>query len=259
MSKGKVVTIEDRIPKLKQKRKQKANKRLVIYISFFFLLIIGVAYIQSPLSKVSQVKITGNYNVSETEIKKLSTLSERTSFWSINVKKMTEQIEAHEQIKSATIDKKLPNTVIINVEEHKRVAYILNKEKYLPILENGQILDSVKETLAPADAPILQNWEKGEDIQEMAVELSKLPDSITNSISEIHHSPEKSDPLHITLFMNDGYEVSATVRSFSEKMSAYPSIISELDPSLKGVIYLEVVPYFKAYEREDEKEDESER
>ena len=73
-----------------------------------------------------------------------------------------------------------------------------------------------------------------------------------NSISEIHYTPKKTDHYHISLFMNDGFEVSATLRSFSEKMAHYPSIISQLDPNKKGIIDLEVGSYFKAFEPEAE-------
>ena len=46
--------------------------------------------------------------------------------------------------------------------------------------------------------------------------------------------PKETDDYRISLFMNDGFEVSATLRSFSEKMIHYPSIISQLDPKHKG-------------------------
>jgi cell division protein FtsQ len=48
--------------------------------------------------------------------------------------------------------------------------------------------------------------------------------------------------------MNDGFEVSASIKSFSGKMAHYPSIISQLDPNKKGIIDLEVGSFFKAYE-----------
>ena len=81
----------------------------------------------------------------------------------------------------------------------------------------------------------------------MIKSLENLPTEISNSISEIHYTPKKTDPYHISLFMNDGFEVSATLRSFSEKMVHYPSIISQLDPNKKGIIDLEVGSYFKAF------------
>ena len=64
--------------------------------------------------------------------------------------------------------------------------------------------------------------------------LEQLPNEVLNSISEIHYDPKKTDHYHISLFMNDGNEVSATIRTFAEKMSHYPSIISQLDPNQKG-------------------------
>ncbi|MCD8500622.1 MAG: hypothetical protein LRY71_01750 [Bacillaceae bacterium] len=41
MDKQKIVSLEDRIPKLKQQRKQRANRRLIIYLSTFFFAIVN--------------------------------------------------------------------------------------------------------------------------------------------------------------------------------------------------------------------------
>jgi len=246
MSESKVVTIEDRIPKLKQKRKQKANRRLIFTLSFFFFMILTVVYFQSPLSKVSDIHINGNENVPTEELIQLSKLNSGTSFWSVNKDNIIENINNHKEIKDITVTRKLPNIVVIDVEEFKRVAYIVDNEKYYPILENGQTLDPA-ELPSPTDAPLLINWKNDSDIVGLATELNKLPESIANSISEIHHEPKESDPSNLRLLMNNGYEVIATVRGFAEKMLDYPTVISELDPSLKGVIYLDVVPYFDQY------------
>jgi cell division protein FtsQ len=258
LEKGKVVVLEDRIPKLKQQRKQKANRRLIFYLSIFFLLLLCVIYFQSPLSNVSSITIEGNRNVSTSEIKKISGLTTKTSFWKIDNEMVEKKIEEHIEIKNAEVQKVFPNKILIKIEERKRVAYILKNAKYIPILENGMLLKNKHGDVVPADAPVLVHWKKAEDIQEMAKELKKLPNSIKNSISEIHHTPEPTDPLHITLFMNDGFEVSATVRNFAKKMLAYPSIVSKLDPTVKGVIHLEVGAYFKAYEQKGDGKSESE-
>jgi cell division protein FtsQ len=58
--------------------------------------------------------------------------------------------------------------------------------------------------------------------------------------------------------MNDGFEVRATLRTFSDKMVHYPSIISQLDPNKKGIIDLEVGSFFKAYESEGAEPSENE-
>lgn len=259
MEKGKVVVLEDRIPKLKEQRKQKANKRLIFYISIFFLLLLGVIYFQSPLSNLSGIEVEGNRHLTDGQIIKLSGLTKGTSYWKINEESITGKLEAHEEIQKAQIEKKFPHKIILTIKENRRIAYIFDQGHYYPILQNGRVLKNYKGTVLPGDAPVLFDWKNPDEIQEMAAELVKLPEAILNSISEIHHTPEKTDPLHISLFMNDGFEVSATVTDFSKKMSYYPSIAGNLDPKVKGIIHLEVGTYFEEYKKKEAKKDESKR
>jgi cell division protein FtsQ len=256
MNKGKLITLEDRIPKLKQQRRQRANRRLVIYVSVFFVLIIGILYFQSPYSHISDIVVKGNRYVLNEEIVSLSGLSNETSFWNVEKDKISKRIRTNEQIKGVTVIKKFPSIVVIDVIEQSRVGYAMNDGQYDPILEDGTILQSNKGEGIPADAPILMNWKSGSALQEMASELTIIPSAISSLISEIHHTPTETDPFHITLFMNDGREVSSTIYDFSKKIKAYPSIVSQIDPGLLGVIHLEVAYYFEAYESEIQNEQE---
>lgn len=259
MKNGKVIDIEDRIPKLKQQRRQKANKRFVIYISLFFVLVVFILYFQSPLSKVHSIDISGNVHVTNEEIIELSGVKKGTSFWSIKPEAIAEKVNEHEEVSKAVVVRKFPNQLKIVVKENTRVAYLIEGTSYYPILETGKILEKEKLENIPADAPLLFNWKQSEELQEMAAQLRLVPASILNRISEIHLTPEDSDPLHITLFMNDGHEVSATVRDFAEKIKSYPMIIDQLTEDNFGVIHLEVGSYFKAYQKAGDEEIESEQ
>ena len=92
MKQGKVITIEDRIPRLKEERKRKANRRFILYLSLFFLLILLVVYLQSPLSKVGKIDIQGNFYVSDADILKAGQITENTSFWNISKTKLNSQM-----------------------------------------------------------------------------------------------------------------------------------------------------------------------
>ncbi|WP_044893853.1 cell division protein FtsQ/DivIB [Bacillus alveayuensis] len=254
MEKKKVVVLEERVPQLKQRRRQKTNRRLIGYIVLFFILILCIIYFQSPLSNIKYLEVEGNKYVSDKEILELSGLTTRTSFWKIKDEVVKKQISSHPEIASVQLQKHFPNKVILVIKERKRVAYILDKQKFLPVLENGVVLTDVQGAV-PNGAPILVKWKKGEDIQEMVAQLIELPSHVLNAISEIHHTPTEHDYYHLTVFMNDGYEVSATVRNFAKKMSLYPSIVSQLDGNVRGVIHLEVSNYFKAYPAENEKKE----
>src|SRR5690625_7485112 len=98
MSEKNVVSIEDRIPKLKQERKKKANRRLIFYLSIFFLLVSLVVYLQSPLSNVKTINVTGNNVLSKEEIIQLSELTKQTNIWEINKRNMTDTIKTNAMV-----------------------------------------------------------------------------------------------------------------------------------------------------------------
>src|SRR5699024_6832116 len=144
MAKKKIVSIEDRIPKLKQARKKKANRRLVFYLSIFFILISVIIYIQSPLSDVKTINITGNHHVTDEKIIELALLDDSPNIWTISKKTMEKDIKGYPLIQSVNIDKKLPQTVQINVEEYDLVGYVKQSEYYVPVLENGEKISDIK-------------------------------------------------------------------------------------------------------------------
>lgn len=260
MQKGKVLTLEDRIPKLKEQRRKKANRRLILLLFMFFILIAGVIYIQSPLSQVSTVQISGNSVYEDKELVKASGISTKTNIWKIKKDKAAEQLLKLPEIKDATVKLVFPNKIHISITEHRRIAYLAKDAGFYPVMENGKILPGNKKESLSENVPVLLGFKEGKVLDEMCSSLLSLPEEIYNSISEIHYTPQKTDEFHVSLFMNDGFEVSASLRTFAEKMVHYPSIVSQLDPNVKGVIDLEVGSYFKAYEKEGEEglEEESE-
>lgn len=229
----------------------------------FFSLILLVIYFQSPLSHIKHIRVTGNSIYDKEEIIQISGITEKTNIWKVEEEVIEGKLKELPEIKSSSVKIHLPNTVEIQVDELKRIAYITKEKHYLPVMENGKILKDEKVAEIPVNAPILIGFSEGAILDMMIGELETLPEEVLNSISEIQHTPNDTDSYHITLYMNDGFEVSATLRSFSEKMAHYPSIVSQLDPEQKGIIDLEVGSYFTPYENEgaekfEEEENEGE-
>jgi cell division protein FtsQ len=252
MDKSKIVALEDRIPKLKEQRRRKANKRLIFLLLLFFTMIAIIAYVQSPLSHVKKVTVKGNELLSTNEVIESTEITKDTNIWSVRKNTIALNLQKKNVIKKAVVKIKWPNTVSIEIKERNIIAFIESDKSYYPVMENGKALKDRKVAEIPVNAPILFKFKEGSILKEMVSALEELPEEVLNSISEVHYTPKKTDQYHISLFMNDGFEVSATLRSFSEKMIHYPSIISQLDPNKKGIIDLEVGSYFKAYELEAE-------
>lgn len=245
MDDQKIVSIEDRIPKLKQRRRKKANRRLVFYLSIFFLLICIIIYLQSPLSNIKSIEVTGNIYLSDEEVIQESHLSTDTNIWAVNLQKIEQQISKHPLVQNVVVNKKLPWTIEISLTEHAKVGYFKEDNDFYPILGNGAILSSVSQL--NGDAPLLIDFKDDEYLIRMTKELNKLPKTILNLISEVHWKPVKENQNKIYLFMNDGYIVDGTIRNFAEKMQIYPSIVSQLDPDSKGIIHIGVGAYFEQF------------
>ncbi|WP_270181790.1 cell division protein FtsQ/DivIB [Alkalihalobacillus sp. CinArs1] len=257
MEDRKVVTIEDRIPTLKAQRKQRANRRLIVYLSIFFFLILLIIYFQSSLSHIRTIQVSGNHFIATKEIEKLSGLDQSVSFWNINKKEVASQIESSKEIANADVTRQFPATVNIEVTENERVAYLKKGTNYFPILQTGTILDALGKGDTPVNAPILLQWDESTELSEMAGELTKVKMSVINRISEIHYEPKENNAFNLTLFMSDGYEVRTSIRSFAERINNYPLIVKELKDKPKGVLFLNEGSWLEPYETVVEEKSES--
>ncbi|GAE91735.1 cell division protein FtsQ [Gracilibacillus boraciitolerans JCM 21714] len=241
MVQKRVVSIEERIPKLKQERRKKANKKLIFYMLIFFLLIFIVVYMQSPMSYVKHISVSGLHWVKNEEILNRSKIDESTNFWGgVQSKEIEQAIISHPQIKAVDVSKSFPNTISINVKELKHIGYVELDSKLHPILENGgELLDEVNWTSVDGEVPILSGFKDNHYLQELSDELAKLSSYVSVLISEIYWIPSDANPYKIKLYMTDGHEVESSIRNLSSTLNSYPSIVSQLDPKEEGVIKID--------------------
>lgn len=249
MEEKKVVSIEDRIPKLKEARKKKANTRLLFYLSIFFLLISIIIYLQSPLSNIKEIEVTGNKILSDDQIIELSGLAPNKNIWVINPNSVKQSIENHTLIDDIEVERKLPQSVHIDVTEHKIVGYIKEEGQYSPVLHSGIIVTNLN-IQNKGDGPLLHHFDDEEYLKRMAKELTEIPTNIFNLISEVTWEPTEKNKYKIVLYMNDGFIVHATIRNFASKMKSYPSIIAQLNPDEKGIVHMGVGTYFEKLKNE---------
>lgn len=254
---GKVVSIEDRIPKLKEQRKRKTNRRIIKLVVIFFLFLFCFAYFQSPLSRVGQITVRGNESIDKHQVIKASGLSTNNMIWALNKKEIKEKIYRLPVIKTVNIRVKFPNKIEIHLKEFKKVAIVKDKNQFYPLLENGEIVKTNVGNLQELTGPVLVNFQDENRLKMTAQQLLKMDREIRNAISEIIHSPKKTDSNRVVLYMNDGYEVHATLRTLAEKMKYYPVIVKQINPNEKGIIDLEVGLFFQSYQNSQVNDRES--
>mgnify|MGYP001375890889 CR=1 FL=1 len=247
MEEEKVVSIEDRIPKLKEKRRKKANRTLLFYLTLFFLLIAIIVYLQSPLSDIARIEIDGNQVITDEQILTYSELEIDQNIWRINTSSIEKKIASHPIVEEVQVERKLPQTVQITISEKEIVGYIKEKKHYLPVVQDGLVIKNAEIT-KPGSAPIFVNFTDELYLQRFVEELDDVSDHILTLISEIHWKPTDTNKYKVVLYMNDGFIVQATIRDFANKMNTYPSIVAQLDSKKKGIIHMDVGVYVERFE-----------
>lgn len=249
MSDKKVIQLDDRIPKLREQRRQKTNRRFVIYITLFFILILIVAYIESPLSNIKSITVSGNQYLNANQIVQASSLSKSKKVWGVNQKAIKNHLKQLPSIKSVTVHTNLVSgQVDLKVTEYQRVAYLRTKDTYKPVLANGKFMPSDDLKAIPVHAPILVGFSEDQTLSNLSEQLTQLSPSILYNISEIDFTPTSLYPNGITLYLNDGHEALADIPTLAQKMKLYPSILSNLPIGQKGIVQLRVGAYWSPAE-----------
>ncbi|WP_242144478.1 MULTISPECIES: cell division protein DivIB [unclassified Bacillus cereus group] len=255
MKNSKVIKLQDRVPKLKNQKKRNkppVNHRLILYISILFLLVLFLIYFRSPLSNIKKISVFGNHYMTDEQVMKKSGITYETSYFRVTARQAEENLKKQIEIKSVDVKKRFPNKIDIHIEEYVTIGYINKDGKLQPLLANGKTLDILPSGKLPVAAPIFEPF-KEEKMKELISELEKLTPTILRSISEIRYTPTNSNESHLTLYMNEGYEVSTTIQDFAKRMEAYPLILKQIEPGRKAFIDLEVATYFKYLDDEKKK------
>lgn len=244
------------------KKNKKASKKIKILILLFIAVGLWIYLLKSPLFQITEIKITGNKQITEAEIYELSGIRNGKNIFSIWSKIINIKLKENNYIKDVTIKKKLPGTVEINIEEREKEFQIKNEEAYIYIDEQGYIL----EINQPAIELITL---KGLDFQEYNIEeLKRLPKEHLEKLENILRIKEKFKNIELENEItyidvsNDEYTVyleklSKTIHlgdasNLNNKM-LYVKALLKQEEGKKGQIFINgnLNEGFKPYFRED--------
>lgn len=242
----KIIDIEDRIPTLKERRRRRTNKKFSILLFLFVTTLLIVLYFQSTYSQIQKITLTGEKLVPEQLYIEESTLKIGDSMWSFNESKIENLIANNAWVESVKVQRKWLTSVHIQVNEFKQIGYLEDGDFLHIILENGQIIKTDGQVI-PKDGPLFTGFDEEKIRKRMIKELNDLDNEVLTGISQIKYTPTENDAYSIQVYMNDGNEVKAIIPSFGEKMNFYPSIVSQLNPEVKGIVDLEVGTFFQPF------------
>lgn len=147
----------------KQKTKKKPKKMSIISkIVLLGLLVVGVgifAFI-SPIFNIDKIEVNGNKKIDSSTVISLSNVVKGKNIFQISKKQVIEGVKQNPYINDATIKRKLPGTLVIDVKEREVAYQIKVINSYVYVDYQGYILEvSGKE----AKVPIIEGFQTEQD------------------------------------------------------------------------------------------------
>ncbi|MCI2766751.1 cell division protein FtsQ/DivIB [Staphylococcus warneri] len=254
-------------PTLEEKRAQRRQRQKRIQYTVItvlvLLIVVFLLYMFTPLSKISNVKIEGNHNVSKSQINKALDIKPSSRMYTFSKSKAKSSLKEKELIKDVKITKVIPNTLDVKVTEYQVVGLEKSKDNYVPVLEDGKELKDYDGEIAH-DVPIIDGF-KEDKKEKMIQALSEMSPKARNLIAEISYAPDKNKQNRIKIFTKDNIQVIGDITTIADKMKYYPQMSESLsrsdsgDLKTDGYIDLSVGASFIPYKNSTGAQSESEQ
>lgn len=178
------------INKKKMSRKRKLKKNMLSILLAGIVMCVGLVLVFSLFFKTSNITISGDRAYSDKMVIEKSEIEIGENLFKVNEEKLSERLSKElPYIKGVTIERKLPDTIIINVEAAKEVAAITTKKGFVLLDETGKVLDKnasiLKENVAVINNVKLKEYIEGERVvltdEKKTEALIKLFEAIKNT------------------------------------------------------------------------------
>jgi cell division protein FtsQ len=214
------------------------RNRLILRITFAVvvgvdaLLAAGVMYlllVTLPYFNLQQIEVSGNRKLSRAEIIEAAEVEDRTNLLTIDLSAAAERLRRHPWIRYASVSRKLPGNLSIEVEERTPRA-VLSAGKLYYVDEHAEFFTR----LLPGDSvdyPLFAGV-RAEDLTNSAMDVKELIRdgvALLELLDKGGNGLHPSEVSHFMLSMDDGVSVATTggktvifgKADFNQKMKRY--------------------------------------
>ncbi|AQS60491.1 cell division protein FtsQ [Desulforamulus ferrireducens] len=237
------------------------KKNHLVQSVFFILLVAVAAYVilQSPIFEIREFVVTGNRQLPKEDLIKYSGLNYGANLFKVNLSDAEEKLSLVPLVKKATMERVLPDKIVINVVERKAVALVPWENSFIKVDSDGVYLQ--KGQIASA-LPIITGLQikangpgKKIDSEHLPVALNaltQLPRTLVMNLSEININ----EAGQIYLYTIDGVQGRMGLPTdLPYKANVFQQVISSIEQPGDEIEYVDLsnpkVPVVK-YTRQQE-------
>lgn len=189
-------------------------------------------YFLSPLSTQKVIEFSGNKAVDQQKLYEKSRIKEEdytlTTFLHKSVYEQNIKT-ASPWIKEVHMHYQFPVTFKVNIVEHKVVAYYVTGEDHYPVLENGEVVETVTPASDLPSSYISLKFSDRELVRQFVQEMKSISSSITDKIVSVDLTPSKVTKDLVTITMKNDNKILVPVSQITRKLPYYKAISKQLD------------------------------
>ncbi len=229
---------------------KKPNTSLLYIAALICLLAIGLfMFSKSDFFSVKNVHTIGLNNVAEDEVLRLIGSIKGENLFLADTEALAQKIKLHPLVDSVKVEKELPATLVLKIQERVPVALIFNKDGMVEVDSQGIIL-RFHETWPKKDHPVLTGIEvpetigPGQKLENPQLEkglllIGQTPENLVELIGEIHIAADGQ----VFVYLTSGIEVRiGHGDEFSTKLKLLKELIdsTEYQTVEKAIKYIDL-------------------
>ena len=250
---------------IKEKKRKKRNKRFKLILKLIlFIILIGGAIIfamTSPLFNIKEIKVTNNAQVSSDTIISLSEIKIDENIFKFYKGNVSNKIKENAYIENVNIERKIPNTVEIKVEERipkysvdfmGKFMYINSQGYFLELSEDSRGLTVIHGITTEEEKVTPGNRLNSEDLNRLEEVMKIMSSANENGLDGKVSSVDISNKNDYTIYLEEKKKKVhiGNTSNLSNKM-LYILAIMEQEDGKEGDIYVngdlnnKFQPYFR--------------
>lgn len=202
--------------------RRKRRNRLIVAAFFIFLALIIM--LESPLTRVRQVIVSGNRAIPTSDILRVASLQKGMSVWQINAHHVNHVLQLHEpMIQSIVVHVDyLHGVVRLQIYQKHVVAILDAKGQFYRLLDDGDVYGKISAAAGFAwpivSADALQVPTDGippnDNVALLCQQLTHVSPRLLTEISELHVDSFGT----VTVYMNDTFAILCKVERFAAQI-----------------------------------------
>lgn len=228
--------MDGRVPpfRLRTGKKRPPSPWAFAFIILFFMGMLLVLFLQSPLSKLQNIEVTGHSLLTKEEILTKAQLAKGRSYFSISQSQVEASLTTLPEVEKVIVKKTFPDEIYIEVKEKPIIALFQTSshEQFLPILSDGTVLTK-RNIPSSNDFLVFIGWDpKDQRFKQVVEQVAALPSSISSELRRVH--PVKKHPDQVEIHSEHGHQIFVRISDLHQKIAYYPSFLNHP----KGTLYL---------------------